>query len=149
MKSQRDPATLKAVQAIAKANGGLLQPDAVVEAARPVKSPLHRHFIWDDTKAAHQHRLEQARRLIRIIVEFSPVNLGKSTRVFVSLTPDRSFRGGGYRTLESVLSNEEMRKHLLRDALEDMERFEEKYRHLNELAGVFTAYYAARKKHSK
>jgi len=46
---------------------GTLTPELVVGAAAKEESPLHRHFEWDDGKAAHQHRLEQARSLIRTV----------------------------------------------------------------------------------
>lgn len=46
-------------------NGGVLTPDAVVKDAKNRNSPLHEHFEWDDTKAAYQYRLDQARELIR------------------------------------------------------------------------------------
>lgn len=44
---------------------GVLTPDDVVKDARSASSPLHSHFTWDDSEAAHQFRLEQARTLIR------------------------------------------------------------------------------------
>jgi hypothetical protein len=37
----------------------------VVGEATPKNAPLHPHFEWDDTKAAQEHRLEQARHMIR------------------------------------------------------------------------------------
>lgn len=43
---------------------GVLTPEAVVEAARPADSPLHRRFEWDDAAAAEGYRREQARHLI-------------------------------------------------------------------------------------
>ena len=46
---------------------GHLTPDLVVQAATDEKSPLHPVFEWDDGKAAHQHRLWQARKLIRSV----------------------------------------------------------------------------------
>jgi len=46
---------------------GRLTPDAVVDAARPINSPLHSFFEWDDTAAAHEWRREQARELIRSV----------------------------------------------------------------------------------
>lgn len=46
---------------------GRLDPADVVEAARDPASPLHGYFEWDDTEAARQHRLGQARQLIRRI----------------------------------------------------------------------------------
>lgn len=44
---------------------GQLDPVDVVEAARDPASPMHPFFEWDDTEAARQHRLGQARQLIR------------------------------------------------------------------------------------
>jgi hypothetical protein len=46
---------------------GQLSPDLVVDAARDPGSPLHAEFEWDTEKAAHAHRIEQARTLIRSV----------------------------------------------------------------------------------
>jgi hypothetical protein len=63
-----------AVQAIKDLSpDGRPDPQKVVIAATDKSSPLHRYFEWDDGKAAHQHRLDQARRLIgsvRVLVEY-------------------------------------------------------------------------------
>lgn len=129
---------------IMRENDGLLRPDDVVEAARLKSHPLHDRFNWDNTSAAHQYRLWQARELImRVRVEY-PVN-GKSVdcRVFVSLTPDRV--DSGYRELTSVLSDTEMREQLLQDALGELGIFQEKYRTLKELSAVFSAIKKVRK----
>lgn len=47
---------------------GKVAPAQIVEAARDENSPLHGVFEWDDTIAAEEHRLLQARQLIRTIV---------------------------------------------------------------------------------
>jgi len=60
---------------IANKHNGLLRPADVIEAARPVGSPLHTRFTWDDTEAAHQYRLWQAREIIRVSVEYLPPQL--------------------------------------------------------------------------
>lgn len=44
---------------------GKLTASEVVEAAKNAKSALHDCFEWDDTKAAHEYRLSQARHLIK------------------------------------------------------------------------------------
>jgi hypothetical protein len=44
---------------------GNLTADAVVAEATNEASPLHHLFEWDDAKAAHAHRLDQARILLR------------------------------------------------------------------------------------
>lgn len=46
---------------------GRLTPEIVVDSARHEESPLHDEFDWDDGVAAHQWRIEQARRLIRSV----------------------------------------------------------------------------------
>lgn len=61
-----DDAVHDAVRALDK--NGRLTPEAVVRAAKDPTSPLHKRFEWDDSEAAHQYRLEQARRLIRSVM---------------------------------------------------------------------------------
>ena len=46
---------------------GLIQPERVIEVASDETSPLHRHFEWDDSEAAYEYRLVQARKLIRSV----------------------------------------------------------------------------------
>lgn len=46
---------------------GRLTPDDVITEAQKLDSPLHGRFEWDDEKASHSWRLEQARRLIRSV----------------------------------------------------------------------------------
>ena len=60
----------KATQEVRKALAGLevkgrLTPMEVVDAARDRGSVLHSYFTWDDAAAAQEHRIEQARQLIR------------------------------------------------------------------------------------
>jgi hypothetical protein len=59
----------KVVQALEKleTKDGKLDPETVVAAAENVKSPLHHLFTWDDSEAARQWRLEQARSIIRLV----------------------------------------------------------------------------------
>lgn len=66
---------------------------AVVEAARPEASAMHDHFEWDDTAAADQWRLDQARYLLRSIVTVyadtrSEEEIVSQQRVFVARYPD-------------------------------------------------------------
>lgn len=127
---------------IAKANGGLVHPEAVVDSARPKSSPLHSRFEWDDGEAGHQYRLWQARQLIRVVVDLLP-GTDTQTEVFVSLKSDR--RHGGYRVVAEVLSDRQLREQMLRDALDELEFFRDKYKSLRELAEVFAAIKKARR----
>ncbi len=45
-----------------------LTREAIVDAARPPRAPLHRYFEWDDNEAGRQWRLHQAGQLRRFIL---------------------------------------------------------------------------------
>lgn len=118
--------------------GGTIPCGAVVERARAEEHPLHDRFEWDDTKAAHQHRLQQERQLIRIcVVEVPQVEM--PIRQYVSIIEDRGEGRAGYRRVEDVLSDEYRRLRLLEQSLGDFERFQQKYAVLEEWAAVFAA----------
>ena len=55
-----------------RAEAGALTPDAVVAAAEEEDHPLHSSFTWDDDIAAHAHRINQARKLIRRVRIIAP-----------------------------------------------------------------------------
>ena len=85
--------------------------ERVVEMALYPDSPLHSYFLWDDRKAAHQHRLWQARQLIaslKITVENMP---DVSIRMMVSVPTDRG--ENGYQLLTEAMKNPDARKSLL------------------------------------
>lgn len=125
---------------IAEKHGGKLRPVDVVKEARSKSSPIHSQFVWDDSVAAQRYRIWQARQLISVTVEYiGGGDEGKLHRVFVSLTSDRSGQGGGYRSINAVLANSDQRQRMLADALEEMERFQEKFSSLKELVRVFAA----------
>ena len=46
---------------------GELTPEAIVQASKSRKSALHKLFEWDNEKASHQYRLQQARTIINNI----------------------------------------------------------------------------------
>ena len=52
---------------LCEANDGRITPEMTVDDAADVDSPLHPLFEWDDKKAGHAHRLDQARYLLRSV----------------------------------------------------------------------------------
>jgi len=119
-----------------KAEGIIRPADVVAKAANP-NSAMHSWFEWDDTEAAQQHRIWQARQLLRVFVTVEAKD-SAPMRAFVSLGSDRH-GAGGYRALADVLSNEALRAQLLADAIKDLRSSERKYRQLQELSGVWSA----------
>lgn len=123
---------------LAELNDGKLNPHDVVNFASNPETHLHSKFTWDDTKAAQEYRLWQARKIISLefeIIHSDSKEVGE-TRLFVSLTEDRRPEGG-YRLISKVLTDDELRDNLLRDVLSELIRIKAKYKNIKELAGVF------------
>ena len=138
-------------------NNGTLQPHHVVEYAKDPETLLHSKFEWDDSDAAHQYRLWQARKVIslelvvvdnaaespgKVILDRNDMDIspGKSTRAFISLSIDRTGETkNGYRSIEDVVTDDELRQEMLKDARKDMNLFRRKYNMLKELSDVFDA----------
>lgn len=133
-------AVAEELEFIRNQHGGVLRPEDVVAFARNERTQLHSHFEWDDTEAAQQYRLWQARKVIRLRVTVVD-NLGsdRPLPMYVSLSTDRQKPGGGYRPFVDVMSNEDTRAELFRQALGEFKRVRQRYQELKELKPVFDA----------
>lgn len=118
----------QALAKIAADGGGRLTPNAVVEAARNARSPLHRHFEWDDLKAADAYRLEQAREIIRVIRLDDGAE--EPARAFLSVKDDA---GVSYRTSQEVSGSLDLQLAVLKQAERDLDAFQKRYRELTEI----------------
>jgi len=118
----------QALAKIATDGGGRLTPPAVVEAARNPRSPLHRHFEWDDAKAAEAYRLDQARAIIGVIrIEEDDK---EPARAFLSVKdPD----GVSYRTAAEVSGSLDLQLAVLKQAEKDLDAFQRRYRELQDV----------------
>jgi hypothetical protein len=114
-----------------------LKPVRVVEVAKDPSHPLHNRFEWDDQKASHQYRIWQARDLIAKVYVQPFDNRPLQVRAFVSLPSDRV--ESGYRTIESIMGNEELKAEMLLDAKRQFEILKMKYSVLNELDKIWEA----------
>lgn len=117
---------------------GELTPDAVVADARNPNSPLHSHFEWDNGKAAEQHRLAQARRLIRAVVVTYVMSDHPAVRTR-AYTHIHEGETSHYRSTDQALSQKRTREMVLRRAWDELRQWRRRYRDLNELARVFAA----------
>lgn len=129
----------KEMEDVRRKNGGALTPEALLERARSANAATHAHFEWDDTKAAHQHRLSQAGELIRAIaidVSRSNIEPAKPIRAFVSVERqgERS-----YTSTVHALSDAELRKQVLEKAWADLEAWRQRHADLTEFARIFAA----------
>lgn len=132
---------LEALKAIAKRDGGLLRPQAVVEAARPEDSPLHGAFCWDDTEAARLYRLDQAQRLIRrFTIEIESDGETVDIPVFINVSSDRSSGRdvNPYRMTQDVMKSEDLLAAAEKDALEQLRGIRNRYKNIKRLSDVWT-----------
>jgi len=96
------------LEGIADKHDGALLPEDVVRVAQDPAHLFHDRFEWDDAKAGHAHRIEQARTLIRSVrVE---VRLEERTIKTVGYVQNPTNRVGeaGYISLPRVQSDEDM-----------------------------------------
>lgn len=122
---------------------GRLSAKRVVEWAKSHReSALHRCFQWNDSKAAQQWRLWQARQLI-VSVEVKYED-GKKHQVYVSPVAIRK-DNAGYARLSTILSNAQLRMQYLDQALAELERICARYNDLAELSGIRTEIQLVRK----
>lgn len=124
------------LERISRKHKGVLRPRDVVKFARNPETALHEHFEWDDTKAAEEYRLEQARRIIRVQVVYLEED-SEPIRAYASLQKDRG--RDSYRPITRVMQDEEMRAELMEQALKEARAWMRRYEQLEELAEVFSA----------
>lgn len=113
---------------------GRLTPESVVETSKDENHPLHSYFEWDDEKAAHQHRLDKARK---IIVFIPIVRKTQSKRIVPQWVRDPTVgREQGYISIDKIRQDPSSKKKLVQyeisRALATLERAKEIAVELNE-----------------
>ena len=134
------------LEQIRVAHAGRLTADMVVADAKPKRSPLHKSFEWDDTKAASRYRLVQAGDLIRaIVVVTDEAPDAAPVRAFVNIESDDRH----YTSVQHAMSDKELRGQVVNRALLEITQWETRYRDLKELAEVFAAIKKVKRKKNK
>jgi len=127
------------LEALRKKGGGVLTPEAVLADAKAKASPLHAHFDWDDTVAAHRYRLIQAGQLIvRVKVTIEP-RTQRDVQVDVQMYEQTGQEQGErvYRHIADIATNEEYYAELLDSAKKELQAFQRRYQSLKELRALF------------
>jgi hypothetical protein len=92
---KRDAVRIR-VDEIAGRNAGRIKLEDVIEDARNEESPLHDYFTWDDAKAAHKQRLDEARTLLRSINVPYEFNLTEHQVIAYVRDPAKPEKENGY-----------------------------------------------------
>ena len=126
----------EALIALAELHQGRITPEMVVDAARDPNSPLHSAFTWDDAQAAHEHRLAQARVLLRRV----RVEVETGTRLirvpYFTRDPEAAPQGQGYLSLPRLRAQEDVARAALVAAFARAARALEDARDLAEALGL-------------
>lgn len=141
-RSSSDPAKVYSeLERIRKRNGDLT-PEAVVDSARSARSTMHNDFEWDDTVAANEHRLTQARTLLRSIEMRQADSPQIPTRVYEVVTrppvKDQPARKV-YTDTREAMADPVLRDEILGNAIRDAIAFRRKYAALQQLSQVHAA----------
>jgi len=95
-----------------------LQPRDIVQEAEDENNVLHKYFTWDDTKAAEEYRIWQARQLIASVIEVRIVdNKNREVRSFWNVKSDDN---RGYITYDVMTSNIDYIDQLLDDVVNEL-----------------------------
>jgi hypothetical protein len=119
-----------------KRKHGVCNARDLLEAARPVESPIHDLCEWDDERAADEHRVYQLRkamsslRVVRIDHPQPEPALVHVTRVTPKTVTD------GYVGVRDAMADPEFRAQVVRDALRQVGGLLNRYAFIPELDAV-------------
>lgn len=115
---------------------GFITAQTVLDEARAESSPLHEHFEWDDSEAAEQYRLVQARGLIRrykITIETAPEKVVQVR--MLSNVP--TSEGMGYALTSEAMKDDVQRDFIFQQAIREAAAFRRKYENLVDVEAVW------------
>lgn len=111
---------------------GPLKPERVLEIASDPESPIHPCFTWDDAAAAQQHRLNEARRLIRSVQVYIQ-GPRKPMRVPCYINVKTPEHGRVYLPAEKVVEDQELINQIREHLTTVIENYERKYHHISQV----------------
>lgn len=118
---------------------GELTPEDILHDAKHDNSPLHSFFEWDDSAGAHQHRLAQARGLIRSVVAIyvQPEKPAIRQRAYVNIK--KAGEPQHYREAAHAMSVKSTRDIVLKTAWREFQAWRNRYKDLAEFSELFEA----------
>lgn len=120
-------------------NDGILVWEDVIEFAKGhTRSDCNKAIEWDDKKAAHAHRKNQVRSLIRSV---RVRRNNKSVRAFITIKGKK-----GYYSFDDVMADEQMREDLVEGYMKRLTSIQEETKAIKEFAKVNAEIERAREK---
>ena len=119
-----------------EAENGSVTKEMFLDFSRPIDSPTHCLFEWEDPKAAEKYRLDQARNTISNlrIVYVAPTNENVAVRAFVNVS--RKSEKSMYESIGDALKDENKKQNILNRIQGELDAFVQRNRHIEELADM-------------
>ncbi len=117
--------------------GVVVTPERLLQEASNPRNPLHRYFEWDDSRAAHKWRLEQARQMLMASKFVAQIRdqAGNAQNVTVrKLIPLN--RGEGFKMRNDIVSRKDTRDAFIHQRLEALRGWCASVSDLNELKAL-------------
>lgn len=112
---------------------GRLSAKALLEENRPEEAPLHDCFEWQDSEAAEQWRLHQARNIINSLIVVP--ERSEPVRGFFRVETGSS----RYTSIQTIVRDLDSYEALMETALRELSAIQKKYRSIEQLSGVWDA----------
>lgn len=126
----------KVISEIEEKNGAVTK-ELFLEASRPVDSPTHDLFEWDDKKAGELYRLSVSNKvIIQLNVEIESVEGEEKTYVpaFINIKPARE--SAEYKNIIDALSEQETRELIIKRLKNEVCALIERNKHIDELVDI-------------
>lgn len=119
-----------------EAENGSVTKEKFLDFSRPLDSPTHDIFEWDDSKAAEKYRLEQSLHTIGNlrVVYTSPSNEEVSVKAFVNVSAKKE--SPSYESVAVALKDEGKRSNILNRIQGELDAFVQRNSHIEELADM-------------
>lgn len=112
----------KKINELTKEYGGEVTPNILLQEAEQPNSVLHKYFEWDQSKAAKEYRLWQARKLLGAIAEVVVIK-GKENPIRSFWSVSNKECKPVYVTLKKAMSNKDYTCQLFEDTQNSLQHF--------------------------
>lgn len=118
-----------------------LTTGALLEEARKRTSPLHHLFEWNDSKAAEQWRLQQARIIInqvKVVIDEKEYSQWENVTVHVIDDDGEIQNKRVYKPIEEIMETPALRDQLIANSLRQLRYWEEQNEKYQELRPIIS-----------
>lgn len=124
---------------LSQREGGVLA-EKLVKESEPEEAVLHDCFEWQDNVAARKYRESQARTLLKNLVTVNVLQ-GNESKIssFVSVHIGEQKENKRYLPISVAMNDEKLKEQVMREALNELNLFKNKYSNIEEFAKLFQA----------